>query len=111
MPFDSIGQSLDKGLDELSSLVSDINQSYSEGSAGDLLDNLSEASKGLEILIGNFATAANSLDQALAPDAQLQHELNKMLGEVSDAATSVEQLMQELSRYPNSLIMGKGEKQ
>lgn len=111
MPFDSIGQNIDKGLAEISELIADINQSYSEGSAGELLDNLSKASQGFERLIDNFATAANSLDQALAPDAELQHELNKMLGEVSAAATAVEELMQELSRYPNSLIMGKGDKQ
>ena len=107
MPFESIGNNLDQSLAQVRDLVQGVNNSYASGSLGVIVANLEEASHGLDDLVQQLEETAASLDHSIAPDSRLQHELSQMMEEITEAAEAFEALMEELNRYPNSLITGK----
>ena len=64
----------------------------------------------LSTTIKELEGTLKSIEGSVAPDSQLHYRLSDMLGNVSDAAKSLEELADELTRNPNALIVGKKER-
>ena len=52
-----------------------------------------------------------SVDHTIAPDSQLHAEFLEMLDSVSEASDSFDRFVEELYRYPSSLVFGLGKEQ
>ncbi|EGG98885.1 hypothetical protein imdm_1777 [gamma proteobacterium IMCC2047] len=74
-----------------------------------LMENLSKASADLDNTFQQLERTLRSIDQTIAPDSSLNHALNETLEDISDASKSMEQLTDELYRYPGALLRGKRE--
>lgn len=109
LPFKQIGDRLQGSLDGVATLLGDVNEAKIVDDMDELLEGMNGSVSSLESAIDGMRDTLLSIDQAVAPDSELQHELSEMLDDVSDAAKSVEALTDELSRYPGSLIRGKDE--
>ncbi len=93
IPFGEIGQNLNGTLKNANNLLKQLDQDI----APEAKATLREAQKALQ-----------SLDQGLAsPDAPLQQDLRRTLGELNRAATSLRTLSDYLEQHPESLIRGK----
>ncbi|MFT5082310.1 MAG: paraquat-inducible protein B [Lentisphaeria bacterium] len=106
IPFEDIGRDLAQSMANLNAILSTLEKqntaSKVDGAVANLEDTLATANKALL----QVATTMRSVDQAVAPDSELKYELTQMLKSVSDAAKSIELLVNELNRHPNALISG-----
>jgi len=109
IPFDKIGKDLQGSLSALRSVADDFQKGDVANKTADLMDNLKKASVGLDGTFDQLEQTLRSIDQTVAPDSMLSHALNETLNDISDASKSMEQLTDELYRYPDALLRGKGD--
>ena len=107
IPFESIGHNVDKTLGSFRNIVVTLEDSGVAENIGDVAMNLKSATKGLDATVRQLEQTLRSVDQTIAPDSELNHNLNNMVSNISDAAKSMEQLTDELNRYPNAVLRGK----
>ncbi|MFK8020251.1 MAG: intermembrane transport protein PqiB [Pseudomonadales bacterium] len=110
LPFDSIGKNLDSSLHEVATMMGDLNKARIVDDVDELIGGLNGSAQSLDKAIDGMRDTIHSIDSVVAPDSALQHRLTEMLEDVSDAADSLENLTDELARYPDSLIRGKNDK-
>ena len=91
IPFDSIGQRLDKNLADLDKVLGQVNNELLPEAKG----ALKETQRGL-----------GSVSETLAPDAALPQNLNQTLLELQRSARSLRTLTDLLGRHPESLLRG-----
>ena len=109
IPFESIALNLDHSLSGSAKIVDNFNKRMIISDIDNLLNKLNGSSDSLATTITSMQTTLTRIDQAIAPDSALHYRLNEMLGDVSEAANSLEALTDELARNPNALILGKKE--
>lgn len=107
IPLEQIGNDLQGSLKELRAVVAQLNRADLAGKTGKVLDNLKRATDGLDGTVQQLEKTLRAVDQTVAPDSALSHTLIEALEDVSDAARSMEQLTDELYRYPDALLRGK----
>jgi paraquat-inducible protein B len=93
VPFELIGNDLHETLQETQKLVKNLNADVAPMVSG----ALEQAQKTLA-----------SVENVMSSDSVLQHELNRALAELANAARSISNLADYLERHPESLIYGKG---
>lgn len=108
-PLEEIGGDLKGSLKELRVVIRQLREANLAQDAGHILDNLRMATKGLDGTVMQVEQTLRSIDQTVAPDSALSHTLTEALEDISDAAKSMEQLTDELYRYPDALLRGKEE--
>ncbi|MGB0467891.1 MAG: intermembrane transport protein PqiB [Pontibacterium sp.] len=107
IPFDEIGVDLQGSLKGLNRVVDELKQAKLGDKAGVIMDNLNQATDGLDGTVAQLEQTLRAIDQTVSPDSSLTHTLTEALDDISDAAKSMEQLTDELYRYPNALLQGK----
>lgn len=107
IPIEKIGVDLQASLEALRSVADDLKQGNVGSKTADVMDNLKEATDGLDRTMAQLEQTLRAIDQSVAPDSALSHTLTETLEDISGAAKSMEQLTDELYRYPNSLLRGK----
>ena len=109
LPVEKIGKNMNDSLASLRRLIGEFNDAHIVNDVDQLVDGLRGSNDSLSSTIKGLEQTLKSIDQSVAPDSQLHYRLNEMLEDLSGAAKSVQQLTDELTRYPNSLIVGKNE--
>lgn len=109
LPFESIGKNLDESLKGVADIMQDLSKARIVEDVDELLGGLNGSAKSLDEAIIGMRGTIESIDSVVAPDSALQHRLTEMLEDVSDAADSLENLTDELARYPDALLRGKKE--
>lgn len=109
LPIEEIGVDLKSGLKSLRSVMGDLEDAKLGESAGGVLENLQDATDGLDGTADQLERTLKSLDQTVAPDSDLSHTLTSALDDISDAAKSMKQLTDQLQRYPDALLRGRDE--
>ena len=107
IPIEDIGVDLQGSLKALRSVVDDLQQADVANKAAGLMDNLKKATDGLDGTMAQLQQTLRAIDQTVAPDSALSHTLTEALDDISSAAKSMEQLTDELYRYPDALLRGK----
>ncbi len=101
VPIDSIGKNLDevfRNLAETLRTVEEIAQSANK----DLLPKLAGSLAGLE-------TTLDSASSLISPDSAMAQELETLVGDLAEAASSLKLLAERLEEHPEELLRGKGE--
>jgi paraquat-inducible protein B len=129
IPFEQIGDNLSKTLEGANGIINDpklhqaiaaLNQTLSETqtlmasvnkNADPLLRRLPQIANELEGTVQHANRLVGSLDDSHGPGSQFGRDLNRMLGQLSDAARSVRILADMLSRHPEALIRGRDEQE
>lgn len=109
LPFESIGQNLNKGLEGFASVMNGTQEREIVQKIDSLLQNMYSTSDSLSDTVHNMQTILVDLDQMVAPDSPLHYRLIEMLKDVSQAASAMQALGDQLSREPNALILGREE--
>lgn len=107
IPIEDIGEQLQGSLKSLRSFAEELQEGDIVNKSAALVENLTNASADLDNTFQQLEQALRSIDQTMAPDSNLSHTLNKTLKDISDASKSMEQLTDELYRYPDALLRGK----
>jgi len=107
IPFEDIGVDLQGSLKALRSVFDDLQQGDVANKAAGLMGNLKKATDGLDGTFVQLEQTLRAIDQTIAPDSALSHTLTETLEDISDASKSMEQLTDELYRYPDALLRGK----
>ena len=76
------------------------------GPNGELGKNLASASKNVEVLTARGSEAAMALGVLLHPDGAFLAGVEETLGEIHDAARSLRQVSDQISRDPGSVLRG-----
>jgi paraquat-inducible protein B len=129
IPFEQIGDNLNKTLEGANGTINDpklhqaiaaLNQTLNETqtlmaslnkNADPLLRRLPQIANDLEGTVQHANRLVGSLDDSHGPGSQFGRDLNRMLGQLSDAARSVRILADMLSRHPEALIRGRAEQE
>lgn len=109
LPIEEIGEDLKNSLKGLRSVIGDLEDARLGENAGGVLKNLKLATDGLDGTVDQLERTLRSLDQTVAPDSALSHTLTSALDDIADAAKSMEQLTDQLQRYPDALLRGREE--
>ncbi len=110
LPIETIGKNVDGSLAGLKRMIDDLNSAQIVGDIDSLVEGLRGSNSSLSTTMKELEGTLKSIDGSVAPDSPLHYRLNDMLGNVSDAAKSLEELADELTRNPNALIVGKKER-
>jgi len=101
VPFEEIGRSLKRSLDELDRTLKSVEQ---------LAKNLDQETRpDVSETLAGLRKSLDSVDRTLSQDAPLQQDLRDALREISRAAASMRLLTDYLEQHPESLIRGKPE--
>jgi paraquat-inducible protein B len=129
IPFEQIGDNLNKTLEGANGTINDpnlhqaiaaLNQTLTETqtlmvsvnkNAEPLLRRLPQIANELEGTVEHANRLVGSLDDSHGPGSQFGRDLNRMLGQLSDAARSVRILADMLSRHPEALIRGRDDQE
>lgn len=116
VPFDAMGRDLAESLSSLQSMLKTLKDNKTAVKLDQTLGNVSSASGQLEAGIQQVGRAFDqlevtlrSVDAVVAPESELQFDLNDTMKSVSGAAEALESLLMQLHQKPDSLIFG-GEK-
>ncbi|MEZ5524168.1 MAG: MlaD family protein [Pseudomonadales bacterium] len=107
VPIEDIGKDLQESIKLFKQVVADLEHGQIGNKTAALVDNLHKATQGLEGSMKQLETTLRAIDQTVAPDSALNHTLVETLEDISGAAKSMEQLTDELYRYPNAFLLGK----
>ena len=115
MPVDSIGQGVDESLQALSNILNVFKKNNTAEALHGTIANAEKATRHLEGAVtdargtlAQLTQTLKSVDHSIAPDSQLHAEFLEMLNSVSEASDSFDRFVEELYRYPNSLVFGLG---
>ena len=115
VPVDSIGRGVDESLQALSNILNVFNKNNTAEALHGTIANAEKATRHLEGAVtdardtlAQLTQTLKSVDHSIAPDSQLHAEFLEMLNSVSEASDSFDRFVEELYRYPNSLVFGLG---
>ncbi|MGA3001120.1 MAG: MlaD family protein [Acetobacteraceae bacterium] len=129
IPFQQIGDNLNKTLEGANGTINDpklhqaiaaLTQTLNETQtlmaslnkgADPLLRRLPQIANDLEGTVEHANRLVGSLDDSHGPGSQFGRDLNRMMGQLSDAARSIRILADMLSRHPEALIRGRAEQE
>ena len=106
VPFESIGQELQKTLTNLNSLIVQIDQKIApEASIAitEMRETLVEAKNAMT----EAQRTLKSIEQSVGADGKLQQDSHEAMREITRAAQSTRALVDYLERHPEALIRGK----
>lgn len=106
VPFDEIGQDLQKSLATLNKTLSSA-EKLAQTLNQDVAPEVTAAMKDVRKTLDNADRTLSSADRTLSEDAPLQQDLRQTLQELSRAAASIKVLTDYLEQHPESLIRGK----
>lgn len=102
LPIEKIGHKMDSALGELHQALIKLNL---------VLEPFGKKAEPLSVQVENAlkrtSGAMRSVDQAVAPNSQLQTQLLQTLNDFSSASTAIRDLARYLERNPQSLLLGK----
>ncbi len=115
IPTESIGKGVDDTFKSLSSILKVFNDKKTADALHGTLANAEKATAHLDEAIDDARLTLNqltqtlkSVDHTIAPDSQLHAEFLQTLKSVGEASDSFDRFVEELYRYPNSLVFGLG---
>ena len=115
LPTESIGKSVDETFKSLNSILKVFKDKKTAEALHGTLANAEKATEHLDVAIDDARVTLNQLTQALksvdhtiATDSQLHAEFLQTLKSVGEASESFDRFVEELYRYPNSLVFGLG---
>lgn len=113
-PITEIGDELQQSMRSLRILLQTLEEQQTATTVDQLVQNLEVSSRDLQGVVDNAnstlvqaETTLSSLQQTLAPDAELHYQALQLIERLQRAANTVRQLAEELNRNPNALIFGK----
>ena len=114
-PTESIGKGMDNGLKSLNKILDVFNNKRTADALHGTIANAEKATREMDgavadarVTLKQLTQTLKSVDHTIAPDSQLHAEFLQMLNSVSEASDSFDRFVEELYRYPNSLIFGLG---
>ena len=118
LPLASIGEEVDQSVQALNKILSTFAKNKTADALHGTLANTEKASKQFEgamvdarQTLTQLTQTLKSVDHTIAPDSQLHAEFLEMLDSVSEASDSFDRFVEELYRYPSSLVFGLGKEQ
>lgn len=118
LPLASIGKEVDQSVQALNKILSTLAKNKTAEALHSTLANTEKASQQFEGAIVDarqtliqLTQTLKSVDHTIAPDSQLHAEFLEMLDSVSEASDSFDRFVEELYRYPSSLVFGLGKEQ
>ena len=115
VPVDSIGEGVDESLQAINEILSVFNKNNTAQALHGTIANAEKATRHLEgavtdarLTLTQLTQTLKSVDHTIAPDSQLHAEFLEMLDSVSEASDSFDRFVEELYRYPSSLVFGLG---
>lgn len=118
LPLASIGKEVDQSVQALNQILSTFAKNKTAEALHGTLANTEKASQQFEGALVDARQTLNqltqtlkSVDHTIAPDSQLHAEFLEMLDSVSEASDSFDRFVEELYRYPSSLVFGLGKEQ
>jgi len=109
LPIEDIANNLNNSLSSTAKIVKDIDKNRIIHDINNLLTNLNGSSDSLTNTIATMQSTLETIDQVIAPDSAVHYQLLEMLKDVSAASISMKAFSDELSRNPNTLILGRDE--
>ncbi len=114
-PVDSIGQEMNQSLRALSNILNVFDQKKTAQALHGTIANTQKATAKMEgavadarVTLQQLTQTLKSVDHTIAPDSQLHAEFLETLQSVSEASDSFDRFVEELYRYPSSLVFGLG---
>ena len=114
-PIEGIGQQMNESLKALSNILGVFDQQKTAQALHGTIANTQKATAHMEgavadarVTLQQLTKTLKSVDYTIAPDSQLHAEFLETLQSVSEASDSFDRFVEELYRYPNSLVFGLG---
>lgn len=107
VPIETISDDLQATLSSLRAIADDLQRTDMANQTARVMENLRHATEGLDSTFEQLEKTLQAVEQTIAPDSALNHTLMETLDDISDASKSVEQLTDELFRYPDAVLRGK----
>ena len=118
IPVEKMSDELNKSIAALNNILESLDDISIASRVDATLENIQASSAKLDTVVestvatlGQMQGTLKTLDGTIAPDSPLYYELLDTIEKVGDAAESLEVLTSELSRRPQSLILGGGDRQ
>lgn len=106
LPIEKMGNDLAESIASLNAIMRQVDRSNPGEKMGALLTTVDTTAQKVNTVLNELNRLMSNVDGVIAPDSEVTYSLTKMLNSVSDAASSIDELMGELSRNPNALISG-----
>lgn len=114
-PIEGIGKEMNQSLKALGNILRVFDQEKTAQALHGTIANTQKATQHMEgavadarITLQQLTKTLKSVDYTIAPDSQLHAEFLETLQSVSEASDSFDRFVEELYRYPNSLVFGLG---
>ena len=101
VPIDSIGKNLDEVFSNLAETLATVEE-ITRSANSDMLPKLTASLAGLE-------STLDSASALISPDSAMAQELETLVGDLAEAASSLKLLAERLEEHPEELLRGKGE--
>lgn len=101
LPIESIGKNLDQSLAKLTAVLEEIHTLAGTTN--------SEVLPGVTASLDQLERTLQSADGLIAPDSALAQELERLVGDLSEAARSIRLLTERLESHPEELLRGRPE--
>ncbi len=113
VPIDDIGKDLSNVLANINKIVTVWEEQNTAARVHGAFANVEKATAELDDTVAEAKTTLaqltvtlKSIDHTVAPDSQLHFEIIEMLDAVTEASDSFDRFVEELYRYPSSLVFG-----
>lgn len=114
-PVDSIGENMKGSLESVNHILSVFKNKNTADALDGTIQNMEQATQEFEgtmkearVTLVQLTQTLKSVDYTIAPDSQLHAEFLETLQAVSEASDSFDRFVEELYRYPSSLVFGLG---
>ncbi len=115
LPIANIGGQVEKSLESLTHILKTFKENKTADALDGTLKNMEQASRQFDgvlsethVTLRQLTQTLKSVDHSIAPDSQLHAEFLETLQAVSEASDSFDRFVEELYRYPSSLVFGLG---
>ena len=115
LPINNIGDQVEKSLESLTHILKTFKENKTADALDGTLKNMEQASRQFDgvlsethVTLKQLTQTLKSVDHSIAPDSQLHAEFLETLQAVSEASDSFDRFVEELYRYPSSLVFGLG---
>ncbi|MEM7210009.1 MAG: MlaD family protein [Pseudomonadota bacterium] len=118
VPIDEMSNTMVRSLESLDATVTELNRIVLSAELDGTLASFQSTAEKFDPALSSATAALDQmrstlelLESNLTPESQFQYELLQTIENVGDAAQSVRTLTDELSRYPQSLLLGGGDRE
>ncbi len=101
IPIESIGRNLEDVLQGFSETLEEVKQ-LAGAANEDLLPSLSAS-------LDKLGETLSSAETMIAPESEMAQDLERLVGDLSEAARSIRSLAERLEEHPEELLRGKSE--